>query len=151
MLLLLPGQDTGVLPDLPEGTPPWVYAVVAGAVVIVTLVGKGPAIIDGLNKLLGRETKPPAPAPTPAIPSPPPPGPQERAVADKDGVIEWLQEQVEGANRANQELQTQMTSMNDVRIDQAVRITQLTAELDQARAENAVLRQMGGGYRGGGY
>lgn len=149
------GTDLPInIPDLPDGTPGWVYAVVFAAVAIVVVIVKLPSIIDGLNSLLGRDKKAPAPVQQQVAP-PPTPGPQEQAVANKaddlSGVVEWLQDQVEKADTVNGQLQDRINSFTTQLSDVRVEKTRLESENAQLRAENTVLRQSPGGFRGGGY
>lgn len=138
------GSDLPIpIPELPEGTPGWVYAVVFAAVAVVAVVVKLPALIEGINSLLGRDTGTPAPLPAPAAPTPAP-GPQQAAVEGKADdlaqVVEWLQGQVEEAAAANADLQARLNNLLGEVADNRVAKVRLEAEVQQLRTEVAVLR-----------
>lgn len=152
-----PGGDSGSdlpidIPELPEGTPGWVYAVVFAAVAIVVLVVKLPALIDGINSLLGREAKHPAPVAAPVAP-PPPPGPQQAAV-DQDAellalLVGDLREEVKAAKAVNADLDRRLTKTESDLTDERVKNARIETEASQMRTELEVLRRQGHHYFGG--
>lgn len=140
-------------PELPDGSPPWVYAVVFGAVAIVFVVVKLPAIIDQVNSLLGRDKVAPAPVEQ-QVPPPPGLGPQQAAV-DQDAellrvLVEDLRGQVRTATETNTALGDRLDRTDDALTEERVKNARLEVEATQMRTELAVYRRQAGHHYFGG-